>query len=112
MSGSDKVVANMQAWEQRLRASLKALGDQYGSQMEAHAKPNAPWTDRTGHARGGLFGEAKEFADKLRTRISHTEEYGVYLELCNSGKYAILEPTAKKFAPDFFRDAERVAKGK
>lgn len=113
MAGADQVIANMQAWGQRLRAKFKALGDQYSSQMEAEAKVEAPWTDRTGLARQGLFGEAKEFGDDtLRVRLSHTMDYGVYLELANSGKYAILEPTVKKFAPDFFQDTERVAKGK
>lgn len=112
MAGADNVIANMQAWEQRLRAKFKALGDHYGARMEAYARPSAPWRDRSTHARQGLFGEAREFADKLRIRISHTEDYGTYLELANSGKYAILEPTAKKHAPEFFQDAERVAKGK
>lgn len=111
MAGSDKVVANMQAWERRMRAALKALGDHYGAQMEAEAKVEAPWTDRTGLARQGLFGEAREFGDDtLRVRLSHTMEYGTYLELANSGKYQVLEPTVQRHAPDFFQDVEKVAK--
>lgn len=113
MAGSDEIGRNMQAWLERLKASHKALGDHYAAKMEAHAKPNAPWQDRTSHARQGLFGEAAEFDDNtLRVRLSHTMDYGEYLELCNSGKYAILEPTVKHFAPDFFRDAEKRVKGR
>lgn len=112
MAGADNVIANMHAWERRIMAALRALGHNYAAQMEGYAKPNASWKDDTTHARQGLFGDVREYGDALKIRISHTEEYGVYLELCNSGKYAILEPTVKKFAPDFFQDVEKVAKGK
>lgn len=113
MAGSEEVIRNMMDWERRTRAKLRALGDRYAASMEAYAKPNAPWQDRTSHARQGLFGEAAEFDDDtLRVRAAHTVEYGVYLELCNSGKYAILDPTVKLYAPDFFRDAERMVSGR
>jgi len=129
----------MQAWAQRLMAAHKALGDRYAAAMEAEAKnppyPLRPlredeggtwtrqqrqsdkgpykWRDKLTHARPGIFGEAAEFNDNtLRVRVAHTMEYGVYLELANSGKYAILEPTVKRHAPDFFRDAERIVKGR
>lgn len=111
--GSEEIGRNMQAWAQRLMAAHKALGDRYAATMEADAKPNASWEDRTGHARQGIFGETAVFSDEtLRVRVAHTMEYGVHLELANSGRYAILEPTVKKHAPDFFQDAERIVKGR
>lgn len=33
--------------------------------------------------------------------MSHHVDYGVYLELCNEGRYAILEQTIQEFAPQF-----------
>ncbi|NPV80743.1 MAG: hypothetical protein HPY52_10785 [Firmicutes bacterium] len=108
MPGADKVIANMQEWERRTKAALFALGQHYGAKMEGEAKQEAPWTDRTGHARQGLFGEAMEESDALRVRIAHSMDYGPYLELAHSQKYAILEPVAKHNAPEFIRDAQEV----
>lgn len=112
MAGADRVTQNLQDWEKRLRAAVKALGDGYALKMEAYAKPNAPWRDRTTHARQGLFGEAKEFygPDCLKVRISHTVDYGVYLELSNQGKYKILRPTVEQFSTQFVQDVERVVR--
>lgn len=115
MSGASEITRNMDEWMKRRRAALKALGDAYASKMEAYAKPNAPWKDRTGFARKLLFGEAAEFVgdeDTLKVRISHTMSYGEYLELANQGKYQILRPTRDKFYPGFFRDAKRLVNKK
>lgn len=110
MSGSENVVNNLRAYANRTKATLFALGDHYAQKMEAEAKPAAPWTDRTGDARRGLFGSVQERETELLVRLSHTEQHGVYLELANQGKYQIITPTVKRNAPDFFKDAERVAR--
>jgi hypothetical protein len=108
--GAAEIKRNMEDHFARRIAALQALGGHYASKMEQEAKQDAPWQDRTGHARQGLFGEAKAENTILKVRLAHSVDYGVYLELCNSGKYAILEPTVQKNAPQFFRDAERVLK--
>jgi hypothetical protein len=65
--------------------------------MQNDAKQNAPWTDRTGNARAGLFGTAEaDFARKVVVLyLSHgaTLNYGVFLELAHGGKYAIIMRT-------------------
>lgn len=111
MAGSDEVNRNLMAYFNRTIAGLDALSEHYAGLMEAHAKANRPWEDRTGDARKGLFGSTLHRDKKILSRVSHSMEYGVYLELANQGKYAILEPTVKKYAPDYFRDAERVVNG-
>ena len=35
-------------------------------------------------------------------------DYGVFLELANDGKYAILQPTINKFKDTWFKSIERV----
>ena len=86
-----------------------------GAKMESSAKANAPWTDRTANARQGLFyavdgGGASEASgsqrlagqesdtvsvakDVVALYLSHSMNYGVFLELCNAGKYAIIMKT-------------------
>lgn len=111
MPGADEVNRNLRDWVRRRKAALLALGDFYAGKMEGEAKQNASWTDRTGAARQGLFGEAQERDSALLVRLAGGEEHNIYLELSNQGRYAILEPTVKRNAPGFFQDAERVIRG-
>ena len=108
MPGLENVIGNLKGCEDRMRAALHGLGMQTAAQMEAYAKQNAPWQDQTGHARQGLFGEVLEEDGKLKIRVAHTEEYGVYLELSRKGRRPILEPTAQKFAPEFYDAAKEL----
>lgn len=108
MPGLENVIGNLKGCEEHMRKALLALGKQKALEMEAYAKQNAPWENQSGHARQGLFGEAIEDDGKLKVRIAHTMEYGVYLELSRKGRRPILEPTAQKFAPEFFEAAEEL----
>ena len=94
-------------------AGLMALGQNVGAQMEAAGKRQpatggAPWKDRTGHARQGLYHDTVLINDTIRVRYAHTMEYGVQLEKGYSGKYAELEPRAKEYAPLFYEEAKRI----
>lgn len=111
MAGSQDVLQNLLAYQQRTKAGLHALGEHYAAKMEADSKENASWVDRTSHARQGLFGYVQADSEKIKVRVAGSMEYNPYLELSNQGKFAILEPTAKKHAPKFFKDAERVVGG-
>ncbi len=108
MAGSAEVNRNLRLAIERRKAALYALSQRYAAQMEAHAKINAGWQDRTSMARRGLFGYSMQRDQSLITRIAHTMDYGVYLELSNHGKYAILLPTVKRFVADFIEDAQKV----
>jgi hypothetical protein len=94
VAGGDQVIANLKEYTSRKVAGLLALGDSIGKgTLEAQAKLNAPWTDRTGNARQGLHGGAVLEGTDFVIYIAHTMTYGVYLELCNAGNFAILMPT-------------------
>ena len=93
----------------RVLTTVAAIAQYAATQMQNEAKANAPWTDRTGNARTGLFGTSEaDFAAKVVTiYLSHgaTIDYGVWLELMGgsgasgngngpgSGKYAIIMRT-------------------
>jgi hypothetical protein len=57
--------------------------------VQSYMRKNAPWTDRTGAARNGLFAERHD----MDIVCFHTVPYGIYLETRWSGKYAIIDPT-------------------
>ena len=111
MAGSAEVNRNMRMAAERQKAALYALSQRYAAQMEAHAKVNARWQDRTSLARKGLFGYSMSRDQSLITRIAHTMDYGVYLELANQGRYAILMPTVRRYVAEFLEDAQKVVSG-
>lgn len=67
-------------------------------ESEAYMKTNAPWNNITRNARNSLNSVVLVDNSPQRTRIalklSHGMDYGVWLELKNAGKYAIVRPTA------------------
>jgi hypothetical protein len=70
------------------------------SMMEQYAKDNAPWQDQTGAARSGLTGGfVNSGKGSFTLSIAHGVDYGIYLEMANSGRYAILEPTVRAMLP-------------
>lgn len=65
------------------------------AEMEAWAKANAPWQDRTGAARAGLHATVEGNAITL----AHGVDYGLWLEIANQGKYAIIAPAIDYWGP-------------
>ena len=57
---------------------------------EAFARMNAPWTNRTGAARGSLRGQSTVSGASGAITLSHGVHYGIYLELSNGGRFRIL----------------------
>lgn len=96
--------------EIKTKAALKVYGDTVGKKMEVHAKSNRKWTDQTGNARNGLQGGAESTGNGVRCKIQHGVYYGIYLEMCNERRYAILEPTVKAIAPEAIKGLANILK--
>jgi hypothetical protein len=81
----------------RVLQAVAAVAQYVATQMQNQAKADAPWTDRTGNARTGLFGTSEaDFGAKVVTiYLSHgaTISHGLWLEIANSGKYSIVMKT-------------------
>lgn len=70
------------------------------SNVQDYMRQNAPWTDRTANARGGLFAKYAKTADNEHSIvIYHTMPYGIWLEVRWNGKYAIINPTLQAEGP-------------
>ena len=109
MSGSAKVIANLYKWATEKKTGCEAVSVVTAANMVNYAKVNKRWQDRTGNARAGLHGGYFwENTEVLKTFIAHAMDYGVFLELANDGKYAILQPTINKFKDTWFKSIERV----
>jgi hypothetical protein len=87
----------VEQYGEKVLVAVAAVAQYVATEMQNAAKQNAPWTDRTGNARAGLFGTAEaDFARKVVVLyLSHgaTLNYGVFLELAHGGKYAIIMRT-------------------
>jgi hypothetical protein len=95
--GTSKLVKNIQEVDPKIRRAIGGAMDWHADRATEYAKLNAPWTDRTGAARSGLFSTVATglSQDHWELILSHSVYYGIYLEVCNSGKYAIIMPTIR-----------------
>ncbi len=109
MSGLKEVLTNLHKWANDKRAGCEAVSLTTCADMQNYARLNRPWQDQTGNARAGLNGGTYwETMDILKIYIAHSMEYGVYLELCNEGKYAILSPTIKEFQDKWYSGIKKI----
>jgi len=105
--GSDQIARNLDAWFERVRAALFALAQEHAREAEGWMKENAPWTDRTGNARQGLKATVSMEEAEIRITLSHTVDYGVYLELRQGpGRRPILAPARERQAPLLLEDVK------
>lgn len=73
-----------------------ALAFKWGeNRAEQYAKVNAPWEDQTGNARNGLTARYTRSGKTHRLTLFHRVNYGIWLEVRFSGRYAIIMPTLK-----------------
>lgn len=78
-SGLDDVRRNLDRWAEHRKARIIALGQNWAMELEGRAKQGALWTDKTGHARNGLFGEVVVGRDTATIILAHSVDYGVFL---------------------------------
>lgn len=95
--------------EDKLRRSLFGICKYWDGPVETHMKTKAPWTDRTGNARSGLAAQAVKEDDNVYSIImTYSVNYGIFLEVCNDRKYAILVPTLLLYGPKVIGMTEKL----
>jgi hypothetical protein len=93
-----------------VRAQVLELAQSIAADAEQEMKRDAPWTNRTGDARRGLFATAEQInQDMIKLYLSHGPDiyYGVFLELKNAGRYAIVGPTWERYIEIVRRELQR-----
>ena len=79
---------------QMARAMAMLIGDNVAAGMERYAKDNAPWKDRTAHARQSINGRSTTKGNAITMTIAHGLRYGQYLE--KGTPPHIIKPKKKK----------------
>lgn len=86
-----EVIKNLKDLDARTQKGLTVVGSTVAEQMADYAKNNHPWENRTGTAESRIDAKAEWKDTTLDISIKHGVDYGIWLEVCNGGKYAILE---------------------
>ncbi len=74
--------------------AVRRIAEYFEPVLESYAKQNAPWRDRTGNARQSLHTFTRNLAEEaVALYLAHGMDYGIWLEVRWSGKYAIIWPT-------------------
>lgn len=107
---ASKLIKGLAEREIKTRAALGLYGDAVAKKMEAHAKTNRPWTDRSSRAKQSLYSDSYWFGNVLRVELGHGVDYGIYLEFCNEKKYAIIKPTIDIISPQAIRGLNKILK--
>ena len=84
--------------------AVSVVTDRSAAWGTAYMKVNAPWTDRTGAARGGLMAIPHNQGDTHEIDLAYSVYYGIFLEVCNSGKYAIITPSMRIIGRKLMQD--------
>ena len=89
----ERLAQNVGGYVERLLNAVYDLATFFATRLETYAKQNAPWTDRTGNARQGLTARAVKTATAVTLYLFHSATYGIWLEVKNAGRFAIILKT-------------------
>ncbi len=96
----------------RVFVAIKAVADFTAQRLQGDARNDAPWQDRTGNARSGLFGVAEQVAQEIvEIYLAHTMKYGLFLELAHGGRYAVIIKTMERDFPELTRMLDEIFAG-
>lgn len=98
--------------DKSLQAAVWTVMQRGAIEGQNHMRTNAPWTDRTGNARQGLFGRAYRNGVSGYVIVYYgTVPYQIWLEVANSGKYKIINPTLQVMGPRVMANLQGVMGG-
>lgn len=86
--------------------------NRFAPQVENYMKTHAVWTDRTGNARNGLAARAYHEGDEIGIVLYQQVDYGLWLEIANAGRFAIIQPTIDAMAPQVMTSFNRLLERK
>lgn len=106
----DILAKGIREYGEKAVVAAHAVAGRNASVMEARAKASAPWQDRTGNARSGLFGIAERIPGAIVIYLSHGVliDYGLDLELARGGRYSIIMKVMEAQYPQLMDDLKAI----
>lgn len=99
----DTISGNLNIGEGEIFGSVTDILRDAAGAVRDYAQANAPWNDRSGLARSGLDTDVYEESGTVNLVLFHTVDYGLWLEVIQSGRFAIIMPTLEALAPEIFK---------
>lgn len=85
-----RVQRNMTTLKGTIKGRARAGMELEAGMVSNRAKRIRPWTDRTGNARRSIYGQAFETGNTIGLHTGIGVDYGVWLEVANGGRYAVV----------------------
>ena len=79
-------------------SAVERAAGEWAGRMEAEARRDAPWQDRSGQARRSIKGVAGREGDVIVCGVSGGMAYSPALELADEGRGAVLGPVVRRNA--------------
>jgi hypothetical protein len=98
--GTVKLSRALTAEKARRRRAAFEGARALAASLEAWARANRPWHDRTGRARRALEAKAEASGERVRISLTASVPYAAALERGRGGRYALLGPAVRRFAPE------------
>lgn len=92
---SKRLVNNVKKSPDEIRHAIGAMVDYRAAYAQGYLRAKAPWTDRTGAARTGLFAIPINYGNTFEIFMAYSVHYGIWLEVANNRKYAIITPATR-----------------
>lgn len=99
---------NIHDLPREINSRVGAVVDFDAAWGEGAMRQAAPWTDRTGAARGGLFAIPGHFGSQHEIFLTYSVYYGIWLEIANSGRYQVLQPMLRIIGNKAMSDMKHV----
>lgn len=98
-----EMLTNISELSMKTETALMMYAETKSVQLKSYMQNNRPWTDRTGQAKRMLNAETEKVVQGVKIKLSHGVDYGIWLELANEKKYAIIEPTIRIKGPEVMK---------
>lgn len=102
----DTLTPNLQRLPEEIEKEAYRRLEAFVGRLVTFMRDNASWQDQTGDARRGLNAEAYRSFRQLGIVFYHSVDYGIWLEIRWSGRYAILIPTLEQMGPELMQSLE------
>ena len=96
----DSLSPNVQRLMPTLRRNVYQVMRFHEPQLASRARTDAKWKDRTGNARSGLNAKTMIVTPNVYALALYgSVKYQIWLEVRWAGKYAVIMPTVRSYAP-------------
>lgn len=113
---ASKLEKGLKLFENKAKKVIEMkVSTQYVPKLKENAQLNAKWENQTGEARRRLNSSYETVTDGFNLVLAHGVDYGIWLELANEKKYAIIMDTIEyvgtfDILPDFENFIEKLNK--